>query len=436
MSTRIGLGMMIVMTSGIIAFSCHPNDTTVPAVFFITHLSGDTLVAGETLAVAVRADDAGTGVNRVVFSVNSVVEDTETTAKGDTFMWRWVVPGEGSYRVMAQAFDKSGNCGSDSFDCLVPAELYPDSVIALLDLPSGYLVRGICPAPDGQHVYVTGNFSAPDSSLMVVVRTSDNTITDWIPLSYDAQSLCASQNGDYIYAANGNGTISKISTADNREMSSLVLPGFLTGEDICLLPGGAYLYACGLRSDSVGGAVAVIGTANDSVVARMNLRTPAYGLCASPDGRYVYVVGMTAFGEESVAVVRTSDNSLVTTIGLGASGTASGIGADPDSPYVYVAQGDDEVAIVRTPDNTVSGYYAVPGSPPTIPRYLTVLPGGRYIYLSTSHPAGSHIRVITTATGRARLLPVTSPATRLCPLPDGSRVYFIAESGSIGALGD
>ncbi|MCD4700672.1 MAG: YncE family protein, partial [Candidatus Aegiribacteria sp.] len=113
----------------------------------------------------------------------------------------------------------------------------------------------------------------------------------------------------------------------------------------------------------------------DSVVATVSVGIGPYGICSLPSGEYVYV---TNYGDDNISVIRTSDNTVVATVGVNG---PIGICSLPSGEYVYVTNyGDDNISVIRTSDNTVVATVSVGYWPDGI----CSLPSGEYVYVTNS----------------------------------------------------
>lgn len=97
-------------------------------------------------------------------------------------------------------------------------------------------------------------------------------------------------------------------------------------------------------------SLSVIRISDNAIVTTItNVGTSPFGAVVTPNGDYVYVTNQ---GENTVSVIRTSDNAVIDTITVGAS--PSGLDITPDGSYVYVAnKGETSVSVIDTFDNSV-----------------------------------------------------------------------------------
>ncbi|UCE82038.1 MAG: YncE family protein [Deltaproteobacteria bacterium] len=119
--------------------------------------------------------------------------------------------------------------------------------------------------------------------------------------------------------------------------------------------------------------VSVVRTSDNSVVATVEVGAWPYGAAVSPDGEYVYVANG---GDDTVSVIRTCDNTITASIGVGKS--PGGVAVSPDGSDVHVTNNDDNtVSVIDTSSNSVTASIAVG----TWPEGVAVSPDGDYVYV-------------------------------------------------------
>ena len=126
-------------------------------------------------------------------------------------------------------------------------------------------------------------------------------------------------------------------------------------------------------SNSFDNTVSVIRTSDNEVIANVAVGEWPYGVAISPDGEYVYV---TNTGDDTVSVIRTCDHTVTATIGVGPS--PGGVFVSPDGSYVYTANNDDNtVSVIDTSNNTVIASVDVG----LWPEGLVATPDGENLYV-------------------------------------------------------
>lgn len=144
---------------------------------------------------------------------------------------------------------------------------------------------------------------------------------------------------------------------------------------------------CAFIPNSDNDSVSVIRVSDNTVIATFNTGDEPRGIDATSDGSHLYI---TNHGDDTVSVIRTSDYANVGTINVGKE--PYDVSVTPDGSHAYVAnRGDDTVSVIRTSDNTVIQTVTV-GSEP---YGIDVTPDGAFVYVANS--GGATISVISTS---------------------------------------
>ena len=132
--------------------------------------------------------------------------------------------------------------------------------------------------------------------------------------------------------------------------------------------------------------VSVIDTSNNTVTTTISVGANPLGVSVSPDGTKVYV---TNNGDNTVSVIRTSDNTVTANITVGS--RPQGVSISPDGTTVYVANYfSNTVSVIRTSDNTVTTIGVG-----NIPKGVSVSPDGTKVYVANYN--SNNISVIQTS---------------------------------------
>ncbi len=110
---------------------------TVPTVALTSPANG-TVVAG-SVGVSATADDTGSGIATVEFSVDGAAIGTDTTAPYG-WMWNAVGAEAGAHTITAKATNRIGNSSSASISVIVPADTVPS--VAINSPQNGAVVSG------------------------------------------------------------------------------------------------------------------------------------------------------------------------------------------------------------------------------------------------------------------------------------------------------
>lgn len=180
---------------------------------------------------------------------------------------------------------------------------YTGNAVAVVDLAARQVSRrialpqppaGLALSADGKTLYVTG--AAPDGALFVVDAAS-GTVTAQVQTGHTPEAVVVSAAGDKIFAANRyNNDVAVIDAATSTV--SKRIPVLREPVAMTLAADGSLLYVANhlpvgpSDGDYIAAAVSVIDTTTLEPVAAITLPngcTDLRGVCASPDGAYVYV---------------------------------------------------------------------------------------------------------------------------------------------------
>jgi YVTN family beta-propeller protein len=151
------------------------------------------------------------------------------------------------------------------------------------------------------------------------------------------------------------------------------------------------------QSFSFPGTVAVVDTANNSVVTTITVGFSPFGVAAHPSGSHVYIGNMD---DNSVSVIATASNTVVATVPVGMG--PMGLAVHPNGSRLYVANYyEDTVSVIDTATNTVvpGGTITIDAGPPGNfdgPIGLAVNPAGTRLYVVNNESFS--VSVIDTAT--------------------------------------
>ena len=126
-----------------------------------------------------------------------------------------------------------------------------------------------------------------------------------------------------------------------------------------------------------GNTVAVLNTKTHSTVS-VSTGTPSSSLVISPDGKFVYTCNPRT---NTVTVIRTSDNSIISTIAVGA--RPMSLALTPDGKFLYVAnENDDNVSVIDALKNVEITDSATRISVGNAPYTIAVRPQGDIVYVA------------------------------------------------------
>jgi len=162
---------------------------------------------------------------------------------------------------------------------LVRVDLHTLKIIGYLNLP-GSAPQDIKLDPAGQIFYVADKNHAG----VWMVDAATFKLAGFIPTGPDAHGLYPSRDAQYLYVTNrGNGTISVISFATRKIVTTWRIPGGGSPDMGNLSPDGKVFWVSG-RYNNV---VYAINTANGHLMAKIAVGVQPHGLCVWPQpGRY------------------------------------------------------------------------------------------------------------------------------------------------------
>ena len=240
-----------------------------------------------------------------------------------------------------------------------------------------------------------------------------NLEVDFIPMRNLWFVNQGAANASMIYYNNNTLALNKVSGGT----------GFVTvgtnPASIAITPNGQYVYVTNVGSNSV----SVISTSSNSVVSTITVGSNPNGVAITPNGQYVYVANSqygSSGGGNTVSVISTSSNSVVSTIPVGT--TPWGVAITPNGQYVYVTNtGSASVSVISTSSNSVVSTIHVGIEP----LGVAITPNGQYVYVDNSGlGTGTTVSVISTSSNSVvSTIPVGINPHSVAITPNGQYVY-------------
>ena len=216
---------------------------------------------------------------------------------------------------------------------------------------------------DGTKVYVTTGLcvsldpscTTPESVwyALWVIDIATNQVVTASPGKGIADGFAFSPDGQHTYLANydpyfGNPEVLVLDTGN-----TIRFPVYCTLYSIAITPDGTQAYVPYSTPTAVFAGVinTVTGALTQSISIGPTVFLPAFTQGAiTPNGRSVYV---TSQASNSVTVIDTASNAVVTTVAVGT--TPSGVAVTPDGAHVYVSnQASNNLSVIETASNTVT----------------------------------------------------------------------------------
>jgi YVTN family beta-propeller protein len=238
-------------------------------------------------------------------------------------------------------------------------------------VPVGRGPDAVATTPDGRFAYIT-NFL---SSTVSVIRTTDNTVVATVNVPVNPVGVGVTPNGASVYVMMLGATISTIRTSDNTIAATI--PVTFNPTRVAFTPDGAFAYI----TDYVQSSVTVLRTSDNAIVATISNANNPGAIAITPNGQYAYTSHGFHTGASSdpdpVNVIRLSDNTIVSTVPL--VGTSFGVAITPNGANVYVLHGR-QLAVLRTSDNSLVADFLL-GAFGDIPQDVDLTPDGAYAYV-------------------------------------------------------
>ncbi len=193
------------------------------------------------------------------------------------------------------------------------------------------------PAQAQTFAYVTNIFA----NTVSVIDTASNTVVATVAaLGNGPLAVAITPDGTRAYVTGG--PVSVIDTASNTVVATAGDPN---AYGVAITPDGTRAYVTDFLSTSV----TVIETANNTIIAEVEVGGHNLGVAITPDGTHAYVANG---GTGSVSVIETATNTVTAEVPVGVE--PKGVAITSDGTRAYVANGvSDSVSVIDTASNTV-----------------------------------------------------------------------------------
>ncbi|MFB7783819.1 beta-propeller fold lactonase family protein [Streptomyces vinaceus] len=292
------------------------------------------------------------------------------------------------------------------------------ALLAAAVVPSASATTQPVPAPAaGTFAYVANGLAGSLS----VVDTADNTVASTIDVGDDPNGVAVSPDGNRVFVANRlSDTVSLVLPAADAALS---VPVGDNPVGVAVSPDGTRAYVTNTISNNM--TVITADAIPPSVVATVHVGTRPQDVAIARGGTRAYVANLL---DGTVAVVDTTDNTLLTTVPVGQ--LPQGVAASPDGTRVYVTNfGDGTLSVIDTANNTVLS--TVPLGNGTSPADVAVSRDGSRAYVANF--SSDNVSVIDTAANPPAVIatvPVGEEPLGVALTPDGSRAYVTSSMGN------
>jgi YVTN family beta-propeller protein len=312
-------------------------------------------------------------------------------------------------------------------------QLMVSATVGTASVPAGVAI-----SPDGRKAYV-----ATRSSAVSLVNTVNAAVLASQGTPAQLNAIVAAPNVRWVYAANADQGIAVLDagTATLMENIPVIVGGVpvwaggypaLNPQGLAISPDGRHLFVSENRD---GGAVAVIDIGAKTTVASFALGAGfmPLGITVHPDGQRAYFAfaDTTASGGD---VVRVFDVVTMTPTGTGipVGARPTGLGVTPDGAKLYVSNnGGNSVSVIETVTNTVMTTVGVG----LAPAGLAMSPDQSQVYVVNN--GSSNVSVINVALDNfVGTVNVGASPEGIAITPDGQRAYVTsAASNTVTEIG-
>ena len=325
-----------------------------------------------------------------------------------------------------------------------------------LRISAGLAGAGALIAATAAHAY--NAYVPTDPASISVVDTTSHQLIATVPVGNRPLGVAVSPDGSAVLVTNNtDGTVSIIDAATNKVRTTLAV-GRLPNA-VVVKPDGSRAYVAN-GGDST---VSVIDLATDAVIATIplisarfapGLALSPHAAAISPDGSRVYVMNIP---DESVSVIDTATNRVVTTVNVQVAGeqappTFASIGVTPDGKSVFASNGNG-FSVISTATNAITANVDLTSSnfpispyvttPPSFmapsPSTIIFSPDGAHAYVNESLRGGIYVFSLPNL-GFERFINATYVSSSISfgdsPIaltPDGKKIFTVG-FGSAGEI--
>ncbi len=246
------------------------------------------------------------------------------------------------------------------------------------------------------------------------IDLATNTVYATIRVGAGPNAVAIAPDGQSAYVANGSGTVSVIDTATSTVSTTIAVD---SPSGIAVAPDGKQVYVTSSGSSSV----SVIDTSTQAVVdviALLPRTADPLQIAFTPSGEFAYVTTPGFPEAQSVSVINTATNALVTIIPFPQGAFPEGISVTADGRFALVTNSvDDSLSVIDTTTNTITTTVPVGHSPVSV----AVSPNGAFAYVANLISDTMSV-VDIPAHEVSATVPVASPAG-VAIAPDGRYAY-------------
>jgi YVTN family beta-propeller protein len=266
--------------------------------------------------------------------------------------------------------------------------------------------------PNGQRIYATNN----NDGNVSVISGSDHSVLGSIPVGNGPIGIAALPNSQYVYVmVNGGNYVLSIPTSSG-PMDTILIPDPVFA---AALSSGEYVY---VTSPSTGN-VYVIRTFDNAVVDTIGVGGAPLTIAAVPNGQNIYV----SISPYKSYKIRTTDNTVVDSIPGGATDMTFSLNGE----YLYGCS-PGLIFVVRTSDNSPVTALEVGFDPVS----LCVHPSGLLLYAADNSSNTVSIIYMPNNTIIKEDISVYDGPTYMAASPNGEYIYVLcSRANTVGVIG-
>lgn len=209
---------------------------------------------------------------------------------------------------------------------------------------------GIAVTPDGSKLYIDANNGTTDA--LVEISTASDTVTGFIPTAAltGKEGLSLNPSGTRAYVAMGRGGVAVMDmTANPVTRLRTVLTGtgkWYTGTAVSTDSSKLFV------TNATDNSVLVLNTSDDSLITTLTGFSNPSAVSMTPDGSQIHVVNMSNASSGSVSILDSATYSLISTV-TGFNRPA-GIAFTPNGQQAYVTNSNNAIASGQASPYSVS----------------------------------------------------------------------------------
>jgi YVTN family beta-propeller protein len=381
----------------------------------------------------IRLIAAATGIVTMIGLLLSLVAHAKTAPRGPANTVLATIPVGAYPREVAvtpdgkRAYVAVGGYQADPSKIVV-IDTSSNTIAASIPVPNGLpadsSVGPVTVAPDGQHAYTMACQNKGRSCEVAVIDVDSDTVASTIPVSSPYGDVTIALDGRHLYITTSNSTpniLTEIDTATGTVSSTVDLNTDVK-EPVVIHPDGRHAYITNYTTElgEESASLSVIDLISHTVTASIPLGELWSSEIAFTEGHHAYITCA-----RSVAVIDTASNALLSKINVG--GEPEGIAVAPDGGRVYVANsygGGDTVSVIDTSSASVIATIAVGHAP----REVSITTNGGRLYVSNDD-SGTVSAIDTSTNSVIATIPTGANPKQPAIAADGRHVY-VPNNGS------